>query len=110
MWIDISFSNGSNPYICFTNEKFFEFVKNYSLEMVGTSSFIAHECQFLTIKKTVSSYEKAKTALRDFAVEFSNKQGDFSMSWGDRCEWSAFFETYGKKYGLLREFRENAIC
>lgn len=110
MYRHIAFLNGSNPYISTTDKNFFEFVKNYDLEMIGKDCFVATEKQFLSCKKSVSSYEKIKISLRDFAVEFSNRQGDFSMSWSECCEWNSFFEKYGKKYGLLREFRENALC
>lgn len=110
MYRHIAFLNGSNPYISFTDKNFFEFVKNYDLEMIGKDCFVATEKQFLSCKGNISNYAKAKAALQEFATEFSNRQGDFSMSWCEICEWTSFFSTYGKKYGLLREFRENGLC
>ena len=31
------------------------------------------------------------------------------LSWGELSEIQVYFETYGKRYGLLTEFRENCI-
>ena len=63
-----------------------------------------------TVKPKVTTYEKRKALLRDLAIqwqyEFSEEPWDFWDSF--KCE--QFFEKYGKRYGLLREFRENAIC
>lgn len=55
------------------------------------------------------TYNERKYDLRDKAVEYSNcEKGDMYAS-----ELGAiynFFETFGKRYGLLEEFRENCIC
>lgn len=32
------------------------------------------------------------------------------MSYGELAIWQEHFERLGRRYGLLREFRENAIC
>lgn len=55
------------------------------------------------------SYQGNKTIIRGLAVEYSN---DFMLCDMD-CETAnriaAWFERYGKRYGLLTEFRENGI-
>ena len=58
-------------------------------------------------KKT---YTERKEMARNDAI---NWQSDFAMnvySWGELAFWADHFERLGKRYGLLREFRENGIC
>lgn len=55
------------------------------------------------------TYREKKAKLREEAVEW---QCDFSRhcySYGELAEMQAYFEKEGKKYGLMREFRENGI-
>ena len=46
--------------------------------------------------------EKART----WQLEFS----EHNYSWGELAEWGDYFRKMGKRYGLLKEFRENGIC
>ena len=55
------------------------------------------------------SYKDKKAAIQDKAIEYSNNQYP-GLSYNDLSYIESYFETYGKRYGLLREFRENAIC
>lgn len=64
---------------------------------------------FLKFQPFGNTYEERKESVRDIAIAFQavNYPG---LSWGELaviCEW---FTRMGKKYGLLTEFRENAIC
>ena len=54
-------------------------------------------------------YKTRKESLRTLAVEWSNAdiEGIFASDLIDIQDW---FEKNGKRYGLLEEFRENAIC
>ena len=59
------------------------------------------------------TYQERKESLRNLAIEYQyNNDGDtdIQLSMGELADASDFFEINGKKYGLLREFRENAIC
>jgi len=59
------------------------------------------------------TYQERKESLRDLAIEYQyNNDGDtdIQLSMGELADASGFFEINGKKYGLLREFRENCIC
>ena len=59
------------------------------------------------------SYRERKESLYNLAVDFQhNNDGgtDVTLSCGEIGYIRSFFEINGKKYGLLREFRENAIC
>ena len=111
MYIRFIFKNGSNPYVSTTNEKLFCMIKKYDLEQLDAGTFLVHgEVAFWTVKKRLSAYDKAKTALREFAIDFQYKASEFNYSYGELARWQDFFYEYGKKYGLLREFQENAIC
>lgn len=47
---------------------------------------------------------------RELAIEYSCKVGESVQSWQGVSELYVFFETLGKRFGLLREFHENAIA
>lgn len=55
------------------------------------------------------TYQERKTCIEDKAIEYSNNQYP-GLSWGELFEIESYFRSYGKRYGLLSEFRENAIC
>lgn len=113
MFVNFTFSDGSNPYIAKSNKELFHMIQKYSIEQTGAATF--HVDGTLTTwtihpGRKVSAYKAAQSRLESFAIDFSNNQGSFNMSWGEWGDWCAFFEEYGKKYGLLREFRENGLC
>lgn len=56
------------------------------------------------------SYSEKKEAARQLAIEWQAEQAEQSPSWGELYEAAAFFEKLGRRFGLLREFRENGIC
>lgn len=54
-------------------------------------------------------YRRAKARLRDEAIEFQFMVIEENIPWWDAADYSAYFEERGRRFGLLREFRENAI-
>ena len=59
------------------------------------------------------TYAQRKESLRDLAIDFQyNNDGDtdVQLSMGELGDFCDFFERMGRRYGLLREFRENCIC
>lgn len=60
--------------------------------------------------KKINNYQKNKERIREQALDF---QDSFSRGvvyfWSELAEKQAYFEKYGKRYGLLTEFRENCI-
>ena len=59
------------------------------------------------------TYAEKKENLRNKAIDFQLINSEISgggLSWGEYAAVTNFFETYGRRFGLLREFRENAIC
>lgn len=57
----------------------------------------------------MNNYQRGKEAAREMAVEFSLTFGEHTYFWSDLAEFTAKFERLGRRYGLLREFRENGI-
>ena len=113
MFIHFTFNNGSNPYIVKNNAELFRMVKKYIMDQTDSNSFYIYgEISYYMIHtgRKLTAREKGRAALRDFAQQWQASFGYFSYSWSDLCDWIGFFEEYGRKYGLLREFRENGIC
>lgn len=55
------------------------------------------------------TYAEKQADLREKAIEFQHAD-EGGLSYGELVEVMNFFDKYGKRYGLLREFHENGIC
>ncbi len=55
------------------------------------------------------TYADRKEFVRDLAIEYSNNQA-CGLSWYEVGMVSDMFYKLGKRYGLLKEFKENCIC
>lgn len=62
----------------------------------------------MNTKISGKTYAEKKEYARNLAIEYS--YNDSAISWGELTRVQGFFEKIGRRYGLLREFRENAIC
>lgn len=66
---------------------------------------------YIPLTVSGNSYQEKKQDLY-------NKSLQYNSSWYEFCNWSyselatiqEFFEVNGRRYGLLTEFKENAIC
>ena len=58
----------------------------------------------------MSKYQQNKARIREEAIEWQIEFSQKDHSWGEIAEITAYFESMGKKYGLLGEFRLNGIC
>lgn len=56
------------------------------------------------------TYQEKKRHLENKAIEYSNIMPLLDLSYYELAEIQNYFYKYGKKYGLLKEFRENGIC
>ena len=64
----------------------------------------------LELRLKGSDYSSNKTILESIAIEYSNNfQYLDGLAWDGEIKIKNWFERYGKKYGLLTEFRENGI-
>lgn len=58
----------------------------------------------------MSKYYERKEEIRQQAIEWQLKCCSHNYSWGKLADWCDYFYKLGKRYGLLKEFRENGIC
>lgn len=54
------------------------------------------------------TYAEKKEEVRQKAIDFQ-RIDEGGLSYGEYALIGEYFETYGKRYGLLEEFRENGI-
>ena len=59
--------------------------------------------------KTNKTYKQLKERARDIAMDWQETASGQSMSYAELNEAGDYFQKLGKRFGLLREFRENAI-
>ena len=65
---------------------------------------------YLPLTVSGKTYAERKEDLRGKAIEWSIWGGEFqAWSYGELATIQSFFEEYGRKYGLFKEFRENGI-
>lgn len=57
----------------------------------------------------MSNYMIKKEHSRQIAIDWQLNFCNISHSWQYCADWQYRFEQIGRKYGLLREFRENGI-
>lgn len=57
----------------------------------------------------MNKYQKGKEKARQQAIEWQKDFENQDYCWGDLIIYRQYFEDLGKKYGLLKEFRENGI-
>lgn len=58
------------------------------------------------------TYKDRKEEVRQEAIEWqlAFSEREECVSYGELAYSTAYFEKNGKRYGLLKEFRENGIC
>lgn len=99
--------NGSKEtYICKTSTQLYKMLKKYDVENIGENTYKINGIR----DKKPESYNEIKNIIRGFAIEWSLNFCEYNYSYGELFYYQDFFETYGKRYGLLTEFKENAIC
>ena len=52
---------------------------------------------------------KTKAEARQEAIEWQFRQSNLNLSCQDVCDKAEYFRVLGKKFGLIREFKENCI-
>ena len=57
----------------------------------------------------MSKYEARKTEIRDEAIFWQIENFTSIKSYEELAEAHKYFEKMGRRYGLLKEFRENGI-
>lgn len=57
----------------------------------------------------MKSYKERKEEIRQQAIEWQQDFENQGYCWGDLIIYQQYFEELGKRYGLLKEFKENGI-
>ena len=57
----------------------------------------------------MSNYQKGKAKAIEKAQFWQEFFAEVSMSWGELTFWQGYFTKLAKRYGLVKEFKENAI-
>lgn len=57
----------------------------------------------------MTTYQRGKNAAREQAVVWQANSAEQSPSWGEIAAQRRQLEQLARRYGLVREFRENAI-
>ena len=57
----------------------------------------------------MNKYQEQKEKTRQQAIEWQIDFENQGYCWGDLIIYHQYFEEKGKRYGLLKEFRENGI-
>lgn len=60
--------------------------------------------------KWALTYREKKAKIRAEAIRWQAEFSEHNYSYSELADWQAYFEKMGKRYGLLTEFKENAIC
>lgn len=100
------FEGEGNPWISKTHEDMLRVLCKCNVTQESAITFHVDGLR----EKRATSYADRKAVAREFAIDWQNGFGEFTYSWHDLAGWYEFFEWAGRKYGLLREFRENGIC
>lgn len=55
-------------------------------------------------------YECRKEKIRNEAISWQTNFKQNNYSYEELLDYQSYFEMVGRKYGLLKEFRENGVC
>lgn len=56
-----------------------------------------------------NKYQIKKYEIRQMAIEWQTEASQKNYSYGELAKFNNYFYKKGKRYGLLKEFRENGI-
>ena len=65
---------------------------------------------YFDLKVYGKTYGERKSCIEDQAHIYDDSNNLIDLSYGELAILGDYFEKNGKKYGLYREFKENAIC
>ena len=60
-------------------------------------------------EQRMTEYQKNKERVRNEAIKYANSFAEHDCSYGELADNQGYFEKLGRRYGLLREFKENGI-
>lgn len=57
----------------------------------------------------MNTYQRAKEQARNEAIEWQLSFDGKCLSWSELAYYNDYFSKLGKRYGLVKEFKENGI-
>lgn len=63
----------------------------------------------MEVNRIMNKYKEMKEKTRQEAIDFQTDFENQDYCWGDLTIYHAYFEEKAKKYGLVKEFKENGI-
>lgn len=75
-----------------------------------TFSPLTENIEILDMVVKGKNYKEKQDYLRDLAIDYQHNFAPLSWSYGELLDIQDFFYKNAKRYGLLKEFKENAIC
>ena len=106
MWVHFEFTNGSRPYIATTNDSIKWMLNHYDCEQIGDMFFRVYGER----PKKCKTYRDWKSFFHELAIKWQSSWENIDYDEYRFIGWQEFFYNFGKKYGLLQEFKENGIC
>lgn len=83
--------------------------KNKGLSPLTYEEWLAFTDKSLQEDYMPNNYQKAKEKARNEAIDWQADFANHNYSYGELAFFSDYFEKKAKCYGLIKEFRENAI-
>lgn len=81
----------------------------YSYTELHRATFKPINWEVVILDKIKGNYKEKQETLTNKAIDTQNLLSMISCSWYDVSAIGEYFSRYGKRYGLLKEFRENGI-
>ena len=75
-----------------------------------TFSPLCENIETLDFKISGKNYREKQASLEDLAKEWQLLFSQYAWSYGELYEINNYFYENGKRYGLLKVFKENCIC
>ena len=84
--------------------------EGYDVWHSDTFSPYCENVETLDFKISGKNYREKQASLEDLAKDWQLHFCDFGWSYGELMVIQTYFYENGKRYGLLKEFKENCIC
>ena len=84
--------------------------EGYNAWHSDTFSPLCKDIEILDFKISGKTYRERQASLEDLAKDWQNWFAGLEWSYGELAEIGNYFYENGKRYGLLKEFKENCIC
>lgn len=85
------------------------YIYDYSMGTLETPTPITRKDDIADMVEDDLYYQTRKDQVREEARAWQLEASEKSLSWGEIAEKSDYFYKLGKRYGLVREFKENGI-